>query len=139
MTRRVVFDTTTIVSSLCFDYGRLAWLRIHWREGGCTPLLSPATATELLRVLCYPKFKLSVGKQEELIADYFSRCERLKIVSPCMVICRDPRDQPFLDLAHSAKADVLVSGDSDLLVLAGQTEFVIETPEAYRHRAATND
>jgi hypothetical protein len=28
-----------------------------------------------------------------------------------------------------------VSGDSDLLALAGKTEFVIETPEAYRQRA----
>jgi predicted nucleic acid-binding protein len=42
----------------------------------------------------------------------------------------------FLDLAHSGKADVLVSGDSDLLVLAGQTDFIIETPHAYFDRVS---
>jgi len=50
------------------------------------------------------------------------------------VKCRDQRDQPFLDLAQAAKAHVLVSGDSDLLVLAGKTSFAIETPEVYRQR-----
>ena len=33
--------------------------------------------------------------------------------------------------------DVLVTGDSDLLGLAGQTEFIIETPEEYRHRLSS--
>jgi predicted nucleic acid-binding protein len=44
----------------------------------------------------------------------------------------------FLDLAHSGKADSLVSGDRDLLVLAGKTKFLIETPEEYRRRAEGN-
>jgi predicted nucleic acid-binding protein len=41
-------------------------------------------------------------------------------------------DQPFLDLTQSGKADLLVSGDQDLLALAGQMEFLIETPESCR-------
>jgi predicted nucleic acid-binding protein len=40
----------------------------------------------------------------------------------------------FLDLAFSGKAELLVSGDNDLLALTGQTTFLIETPEAYRLR-----
>jgi predicted nucleic acid-binding protein len=48
------------------------------------------------------------------------------------VLCRDPKDQAFLDLAENGKADLLVTGDDDLLVLAGQTAFVVESPEAYR-------
>ncbi|MHB1950729.1 MAG: putative toxin-antitoxin system toxin component, PIN family [Acidiferrobacteraceae bacterium] len=51
-------------------------------------------------------------------------------------ICRDPADQPFLDLAHSSGATVLVSGDADLLSLAGQTAFDIESPAAYRQRVS---
>jgi predicted nucleic acid-binding protein len=31
--------------------------------------------------------------------------------------CRDPRDDKFLELAVSGRADYLVSGDKDLLVL----------------------
>jgi uncharacterized protein len=49
-------------------------------------------------------------------------------------VCRDAKDQPFLDLAQSGGADLLVSGDQDLLQLAGQTTFFIESPEAYRRR-----
>jgi predicted nucleic acid-binding protein len=52
------------------------------------------------------------------------------------VACRDPSDQPFLDLAHSGRAVVLVTGDRDLLRLSGQTRFGIETPAAYRRRMA---
>jgi predicted nucleic acid-binding protein len=37
-------------------------------------------------------------------------------------------------LAQSGKADLLVTGDRDLLSLAGQTAFLIETPDAYRRR-----
>jgi predicted nucleic acid-binding protein len=34
----------------------------------------------------------------------------------------------------SGKAELLISGDRDLLTLAGKTRFLIETPEAYRVR-----
>jgi predicted nucleic acid-binding protein len=44
------------------------------------------------------------------------------------------KDQLFLDLAQSGKADLLVTGDDDLLALAGQMAFLIETPETYRRR-----
>jgi putative PIN family toxin of toxin-antitoxin system len=133
---RVVFDTTTIVSALLFADGRLAWLRQHWRNGSCVPLISRQTAAELTRVLAYPKFSLAVEDRLELLADYLPYCETVEAVGPCEAVCRDAKDQPFLELAQSGKALVLVSGDRDLLALAGQTEFSIETPEAYRQRVA---
>jgi len=40
----------------------------------------------------------------------------------------------LLPLAESGNADLLVSGDQDLVALAGQTGFLIETPEEYRRR-----
>lgn len=130
----MVFDTATVVSALLFANGRLAWLRPHWREGGCVPLISRATAAELMRVLGYPKFQLSADDRRELLAEYLPCCEVIEITERCVSVCRDVNDQPFLDLAQSGKADVLVSGDLDLLALAGQTTFPIETPEAYRQR-----
>jgi uncharacterized protein len=132
----VVFDTTTVVSALLFANGRLAWLRQHWREGACVPLLSRATAAELTRVLRYPKFRLSSDDARELLADYLPHCEVIDRTEKCTIVCRDPNDQPFLDLAQSGRADLLVSGDRDLLRLAGQTTFPIEPPEAYRRRAS---
>jgi len=137
--RCVVFDTNTVVSALLFANGRLAWLRSHWREGGCTPLISRATAAELHRVLGYPKFRLSPDDRMELLGDYLPFCETIKLTQKCPLVCRDTNDQPLLDLAQSGKADLLVTGDGDWLALAGQTTFLIETPEDYRRRAAVGE
>jgi putative PIN family toxin of toxin-antitoxin system len=130
----VVFDTNVVLSALLFPAGRLAWLRQHWREGGAVPLISSATARELTRVLAYSKFGLSEQYRMELLAMCIPYCESLNLVNKCPVECRDATDQSLLDLAHSGRADILVTGDRDLLALAGKTAFIIETPEAYRQR-----
>ena len=130
----VVFDTNTIVSALLFASGGLAWLRQHWREGSSLPLVSRTTAAEFSRVLSYPKFGLSPGDRIELLGDYLPWCEIVKLSQKCPIVCRDKNDQQFLDLAQSGKADLLVTGDRDLLALSGQTSFLIETPQAYRVR-----
>lgn len=114
----------------------MAWLRAHWRERCTANLVSHATVAELKRVLDYRKLKLNPEKQFELLGDYLSYCETIEVEVNCPILCRDVKDQVFLDLAHSGKADVLVSGDSDLLVLAGQTDFIIETPHAYFDRVS---
>jgi putative PIN family toxin of toxin-antitoxin system len=132
--RRVVFDTNVVVSALLFPNGRLAWLRQRWRESGVVSLVSPATVQELRRVLAYPKFRLSQPSHLELLALYLPYCESLDPEEKCPIVCRDAKDQPLLDLAHSGKADLLVTGDDDLLALAGKTAFVIETPQDYGAR-----
>lgn len=74
--------------------------------------------------------------QRELLGDYLPFCELVERTRKCPLICRDAHDQPFLDLARSANAEVLVTGDRDLLVLAAKAKFAIETAEDYRHRVA---
>lgn len=129
---RVVFDTNVVLSALLFTHGRLSWLVGHWQAGNCVPLISRATVAELSRILAYPKFHLTAEEQLEALANYIPFGEVIEIAKPCPVLCRDPKDQPFLDLAENGKADLLVTGDEDLLALAGETAFVIQTPEAYR-------
>jgi putative PIN family toxin of toxin-antitoxin system len=131
LNRRVVFDTGAVVSALVFANGRLAWLRRHWREGGCVPLISRATASELTRVLAYPKFRLLAEERRELMADYLPYCEVVEVRKACKVVCRDAKDQMLLDLAQSGRADFLITGDDDLLALAGQTKFLIAPIAAY--------
>lgn len=131
---RVVFDTNTVVSALAFTGSRLAWLRLDWRDGSCIPLVSRPTVTELIRVLAYRKFQLSEERRLELQGDYLPYCCKVDPKESHPILCRDSHDQPFLDLAHCGKADLLVTGDEDLLALAGQTKFVIEAPESYRQR-----
>lgn len=133
---RVVFDTNTLISALLFR-GEMAWLVRHWQDPRVIPLACHETAGELLRVLAYPKFGLSLNQQEVVAARFVAFIERVQLaVEPsALVRCRDSRDQIFLELAFQGKANVLVTGDGDLLALSGTAPFAIEPPVAYRQRA----
>ena len=115
----VVFDTNIVLSALLFANGRLMPLRSAWQQGQCLPLISKATITEVIRVLTYPKFKLTEIEQQELLADYVPYCKTVRIPAklPKLPICRDSYDQPFIELASAGKAEYLVSGDNDLLCI----------------------
>ncbi len=67
-----------------------------------------------------------------MLGFYLPFCEVIDDIKSCTQTCRDSHDQIFLDLAHSGNADVLVTGDNDLLSLDHWARFSIETPEAYR-------
>lgn len=133
---RVVLDTNLVLSALVFTHGRLAALREAWHAARCRPLLSQATAAELMRALAYPKFRLSAEEQRELLADYLPYCAivRMPAKPPKTPACRDPFDVPFLQLAVVGKADYLVTGDRDLLSLAGAFSCPIVTAEQFLKR-----
>lgn len=117
---RVVLDTNVVLSALVFGGGRPGQLRQAWLNGSIRPLASKATVQELVRVLAYPKFRLSGPDQQELLADYLPYVETVHIPVPTPQVpeCRDPSDLLFMHLAVAGKAEVLVSGDADLLTLA---------------------
>ena len=127
----VVIDTNLVLSALVFSQGQLAPLRSAWQRGACIPLVSQATAAELIRVLAYPKFKLSAVEREELLADYLPHCRSVRIPArlPKLPQCRDANDQMFTELAAVARADFLVTGDKDLLVMASAFSRPIVTAE----------
>ena len=124
---RVVFDTNVVLSALVFGGGAAGRMRTAWQASAFAPLVSTATAQELVRVLAYPKFRLSAGDREELLADYLPYTTTVRIPDPPPKLpeCRDAFDVMFLELAVVGKAKVLVTGDRDLLALAGQTKFSI--------------
>lgn len=128
---RVVIDTNLVLSALVFASGRLAPLRQAWQSHRIQPLVSRVTAAELLRVLAYPKFKLTADEQQELLADYLPYCKTVRIPEPppATPVCRDAFDLPFLHLALAGKADALLTGDQDLLCLAGQFACPILTAD----------
>jgi putative PIN family toxin of toxin-antitoxin system len=130
---RVVIDTNLVLSALVFTQGRLAPLRQAWQDHRIQPLVSRDTAAELIQVLAYPKFRLSPDEQQELLADYLPYCKTVGIPSPPpeTPACRDRFDVPFLQLAVAGKADTLVTGDQDLLSLAGAFVCPIVTAEQF--------
>lgn len=128
---RVVFDTNTLISALLFG-GSLRWLVGHWGNPAVLPLASAATANEFMRVLSYPKFGLERSEMD-LVAGRFL-VHAVRVVVPIELVCarvRDPKDQMFVDLAVAGAADMLVTGDGDLLALVGKVPFRVCTPAEY--------
>ena len=132
--RRVVLDTNVAVSALVFREGRLAWLREAWEAGRIVPIVSAETVAELVRVLAYPKLKLSEEETKNVLAHYMEHAEAVRAAGASVRVpeCRDPDDRKFLQLAYAAKADALVTGDEDLLTLAGKSRVPILTPDALK-------
>src|SRR5947207_420118 len=64
---RVVLDTNVVLSALLFGAGVAGRVRVGWQSGRFVPLASAATARELVRVLAYPKFRLTAAEQEDLL------------------------------------------------------------------------
>ena len=73
---------------------------------------------ELNDVLRREKFNKYVTKEERL--QFLSAMVRDAVhinVTETIAECRDPKDDKFLELAINGKADYIVTGDKDLLVL----------------------
>lgn len=129
----MVIDSNVVLSALVFASGTAARLRQAWQQGLCLPLVSTATVQELVRVLAYPKFGLGAAEREELLADYLPHAEVVGVPwpPPAVAECRDPHDLPFLHLAHAGRAQALITGDKDLLVLVGHLPFDVLSCQAW--------
>src|SRR5690606_11489026 len=125
-----VLDTNVVLSALVRPGGTCGKLRLAWQSQRFTPLISHATASELIRVLTYPKFRLAPEEQHDLLADYLPWAEVVTLGTslPLTPACRDAHDLPFLQLALAARADALVTGDADLHALVPLRSLVIVTP-----------
>ena len=121
-TPRVVLDTNCIVSALLFAKGSASWLKDAWMRRRFIPLVSRDTASELMRVLNYPKFRLDKNEQELILADFlpYAEVERIKIVPQNLPALQDPDDLMFLSLAVFGNADALISGDAHILKVKSQ-------------------
>ena len=130
---RVVIDTNVVLSALLFKSGKVSWLVPLWRFGRIIPIISKDTASELIRVLKYPKFKLTPDEQTAVLSALLPYAEvsvaRGTVSVPA---CRDPGDDMFLVLAAQARADYLVTGDADLLAVRGFKACPVITPEQFR-------
>ena len=133
---RVVFDTAVVVSAMLFPEGHLAWIRKAWCSGAAVPVVSRPTVQELIRVLAYPKFKLTASEREELLGDYLPHAEVCdkEHAGAALPKCRDPNDQMFIDLAAAADADALVTGDADLLAVTKRFPIPVLTPGQWREK-----
>ena len=132
---RLVIDTNVLISALVFPAGSVSWLRHAWQSETIRPMAGRDTTAELIRVLAYPKFRLTTEEREDLLGEYLPWCETITVPDPPeFPDCRNPSNRPFLALALTAKADALVTGDNDLPALTDAVSVPILTPAALRDR-----
>lgn len=138
MTReRIVLDTNVFISGLFFSTSPPA--RVVERAIQDAQLLgSTETLRELIATLLSPKFDRYVSRvrREALLDRLAPSVEIVEIVQQVRA-CRDPKDDMFLELAVNGEADVIVTGDEDLLSLHPFRGTDILAPAAYLERPGT--
>lgn len=112
-----VIDTNTLISAFLFRSSntRKAFDR-------CTEIgkisASIKTYDEFNKVLLRPKFDKYIPLERRLLVlKEFKELVIFNEISESINICRDPKDNKFLELAISTKASCLITGDKDLLIL----------------------
>ena len=114
---RYVFDTNVLVSALIFEHSRPGQAFRRALERGHV-LLSLSVVEEVNEVMSRNKFEryVTAEEREEFLealighARFFDPTEQIRV-------CRDTKDDKFLELAVSGGASYIISGDDDLLAL----------------------
>lgn len=131
---RIVIDTNVLVSRLLLPRSVPGEaVRRAVDEGKL--LMSEATMAELASVLARAKFDPYVSIEER---QHFLRLlGRIVEIVPILHMvraCRDPKDDKLLEVAVNGEADMIISGDRDVLDLETFGGIPILTPAAYLGR-----
>lgn len=127
----IVVDTSVLISALLkpnsIPAQALERARTHFKLA-----VSTETLTELTKVLSrdYLARYRTVDERETFLVLYSELAEIIAITEH-VTDCRDPKNNKFLDLAIAANARILVSSDSDLLVLHPYRDIQILMPSAF--------
>jgi len=128
---RIVIDNNVLISRLLIpDSIPAQAVRKAVQTGQL--LVSDATLLELAVVLARPKFDpyVTIEDRQEFIRLLGRVAERIPVVYRVQA-CRDPKDNQILDVAVNGAADLIVTGDRDLLALGCYQGVPILTPAAY--------
>jgi uncharacterized protein len=92
---------------------------------------SPRSLSKSCSLLSRPRLaSLIPPRFQEWLRDVLAAAE-LVAITERIAACRDPKDDKFLELAVSGKAEVIVSGDGDLLDLNPFRSIPIVTPATF--------
>ena len=133
---RVVIDTNVLISAALIDESVSARARNHAARHGQL-VATEQTLAEFAGTLLEPKFDryASRATRETLLRRLLPIIEIVPIIQVIRV-CRDPRDDMFLEAAVNGQADVLITGDKDLLALRPFPGIEILTPAEYLARVS---
>ena len=135
MTReRVVIDTNVLISSLFFTTSTPA-RAVEKAVTTAQLVATRETLRELIEKLLLPKFDRYVRRErrDALLQRVASLVEIIDVLQPIRA-SRDPKDDKFLEAGVNDRADVIVTGDKDLLDLNPFRGIAIVTPADYLAR-----
>ncbi|MDZ7967328.1 MAG: putative toxin-antitoxin system toxin component, PIN family [Nostoc sp. DedSLP03] len=115
--RWFVFDTNVLISAFLFSQSKPRQALDQALDIGVI-VLSDSVLSELQEVLYRPKFDkyLTQERRQDFLKDLTENSQFIDVIEQINE-CRDPKDNKYLELAVSAKAECIVTGDDDLLVL----------------------
>ncbi|HEX5715700.1 MAG TPA: putative toxin-antitoxin system toxin component, PIN family [Thermoanaerobaculia bacterium] len=117
---RAIIDTNILVRASIRPQGTVGPVLSELRDGKYLLFYSDTLLKELIDVLGRPRLRTKYQIGEERIRALLDLILlRGELVVPTRKIdaCRDSDDNAVLEAAVAAKADIIVSGDEDLLVL----------------------
>lgn len=107
----IVLDTNVVLDLLVFDDPATPALQQALADGALRWIATPVMREELARVLAYPHLVGRLGFYRLSAADVlvaFDRQVQLVEVAPkAPMVCKDPDDQKFIDLAVTHRARLL--------------------------------
>jgi uncharacterized protein len=125
---RAVIDTNVLLSGLLWP-GKPHRLIEQVRAGALTFVSSPALLAELAEVVARPKFKSALARSSTdpqlMLAQVRSLAEVIDPPALPESVSRDPDDDVVLALAVAARADLIITGDQDLLILGAYSGIPI--------------
>jgi putative PIN family toxin of toxin-antitoxin system len=136
---RAVFDCNTYIQAIAYDTGPAAQAARLAEAGAFELFIDRLTLAELRRVCAYPQVhaispSMTPDRINRFIDRITYRSTRLRKVPHVFEFPRDPKDEPYIDLAIAAKADYLVSRDNDLLSLMTGHDLVSKRFRRVAHR-----
>lgn len=131
---RIVLDTNVLISWLLLADSVPGRVSVQVIRSGSL-LISTDTMNELADVLARRKFDRYVTTQQrKRFLHLIGRSATLVPIIERVQVCRDPKDNKFLELAVNGRAEVLLTGDSDLLALRLFRGITIQSPADYLAR-----
>ncbi len=128
---RVVIDTNILISAALVKDSVPRKVLTHIMRF-CTPVISPELLSEYSDALSRPDFDHYTPLEKRLILlEVLERGSEVVRITGRLRKVRDPKDDIVLETALKGVADVLVTGDKDLLVLRPLKRLDIVTAREY--------
>jgi len=132
---RVVVDTNVFISAGLKENSPPE-AAIHLVTASHRLLKSTITEQELFVTLARPRIAPLIDPQFRNWLRELMAAAELVDIAERIAACRDVRDDKFLELAVGGRADVIVTGDRDLLALNPFRGIPIVTPAGFVQGAA---